>query len=128
MIPPVVISAFMLNICDAFYIESITDIKHESTNNNRRYYSMKRLTYEDEFSIVSIENKEEEGDTLEVDSIGNFIEHMVKPLLQGMTYSSTLVEGVTYTPLSEPTSKYNPMDDYDYNDEEPDCSCNWGGA
>jgi len=88
---------------------------------------MKKLTYEDEFSIVSIENKEEEGDTLEVDSIGNFIEHMVKPLLQGMTYSSTLVEGVTYTPLSEPTSKYNPMDDYDYNDEEPDCSCKWCG-
>ena len=88
---------------------------------------MKKLTYEDEFSIVSIENKEEEGDTLEIDSIGNFIEHMVKPLLQGMTYHSTLVEGITYTPLLEPTNIYNPMDDYDYNDEEPDCSCKWCG-
>ena len=68
---------------------------------------MKRLTYEDEFSIVTIENKETEGDTLEIDSIGNFIEHMVKPLLQGMTYHSNLVDCVKCTLLPTP-------DDVDY--------------
>jgi len=68
---------------------------------------MKKLTYEDEFSIVTIENKETEEATLEVDSIGNFIEHMVKPLLQGMTYQSNLVENVMYIP--PPTT-----DDVDY--------------
>ena len=86
---------------------------------------MKKLTYEDEFSIVTIENKETEEATLEVDSIGNFIEHMVKPLLQGMTYHSTLVEGVTYTPLSEPASIYNPMDYINTDHNSNDYCCRW---
>ena len=56
---------------------------------------MKKLTYEDEYGSVTIASKETEGDCLEITTIGNFIENMVKPLLLGMTYHSNLVDGIS---------------------------------